>query len=86
MGVPGLYNSVWHGVWAPGAVSRDVIVKLNAAIVETRADASVRTRFTDLGQDIPPRAEQTPQALAAFHKQEIDKWFPLIRGAEIRAE
>ena len=86
MGVPGLHNPVWHGVWAPGAVSRDVIVKFNAAIVETRADGSVRTRFTDMGQDIPPRAEQTPQALAAFHKQEIDKWFPLIRGAGIRAE
>ena len=85
-GVPGLYNSVWHGVWAPGAVARDVVVKVNAAIVEALADATVRTRFSDLGQDIPPRTEQTPQALAAFHKQEIDKWFPLIRNAGIRAE
>lgn len=85
-GLPGLYTSVWHGIWAPKGVSRDVVTKLNAAIVDALADATVRTRFADLGQDIPSRAEQTPQVLAAFHKQEIDKWFPLIRDAGIRAE
>ena len=85
-GLPGLYTSVWHGIWAPKGVSRDIVIKLNAAIVDALADATVRTRFADLGQDIPPRTEQTPQVLAAFHKQEIDKWFPLIRDAGIRAE
>ena len=85
-GMPGLYTAVWHGIWAPKGTPRDVITKLNAAIVDTLADATVRTRFNDLGQDIPPREEQTVQALAAFHKQEIDKWFPLIRDAGIRAE
>jgi tripartite-type tricarboxylate transporter receptor subunit TctC len=85
-GMPGLYISVWHGIWAPGATPRDVIAKLNAAVVETLTDVTVRTRFADLGQDIPPRAEQTTQALAAFHKEEIDKWYPLIRGAGIKAE
>lgn len=85
-GLPGLYTSVWHAVWAPAKTSRDHITKLNAAIVETLADATVRARFTDLGQDIPAREEQTVQALAVYHKAEIEKWFPLIRDAGIRAE
>ena len=85
-GLPGLYTAVWHGIWSPKGTPRDVNTKLNAAIVETLADATVRARFADLGQEIPPREEQTPQALAAHHKAEIDKWFPLMRAAGIKAE
>lgn len=85
-GLPGLHTAVWHAVWAPAKTPRDTIVKLNAAIVETLTDATVRTRFADLGQDIPPKEEQTVPALAKYHKAEIDKWFPLIRDAGIRAE
>ena len=55
-------------------------------IVETLADDTVRKRFADLGQEIPPRAEQTQQALAKFHKEEIDKWWPLIKAANIKVE
>ncbi len=60
--------------------------KLNAAIVDTLADTTVRTRFTDIGQDIPPREEQTPQSPGALHKAEIDKWWPLMRAAGIKLE
>lgn len=85
-GLPGLHTEVWHGIWAPSKTPRDIITKLNAAFVDTLADANVRTRFIDLGQEIPSKAEQTVQALAKYHKAEIDKWFPLIRNAGIRAE
>lgn len=85
-GVPGYYNAVWHGIWVPARVPGDVVPKLNAALVDALADANIKTRFADLGQDIPPRAEQTPQALAAFHKKEIDHWHPLIRAAGLKAE
>jgi tripartite-type tricarboxylate transporter receptor subunit TctC len=85
-GLPGLYTSVWHGYWFPKGTPRDVVGKFNAAIVETLTDSSVRQRFADLGQEIPTRDEQTPQGLAAFHKAEIDKWWPLIRAAGLKAE
>ncbi len=85
-GMPGLYTSVWHGLWVPAKTPRDVVTKLNAATMETLADDGIRKRFTDLGQDIPARAEQTPQALAAHHKAEIDKWWPLMKAAGIKAE
>ncbi len=85
-GLPGLHTSVWHAIWASKATPKDIISKLNAALVETLADATVRKRFGDLGQEIPSREEQTPQALAAYHKAEIAKWWPLIRAAGLKAE
>ena len=85
-GVPGLYTSVWHGYWFPKNTPRDVVAKFNAAIVDTLTDADVKKRFADLGQEIPTREEQTPQGLSAHHKAEIDKWFPIIRAAGLKAE
>ena len=85
-GLPGLYTAIWHGIWAPKGLPREIIVKLNAAVVESLTDDTLRKRFADLGQEIPPREEQTPQALAAHHKAEIEKWWPLMRAAGIKAE
>jgi tripartite-type tricarboxylate transporter receptor subunit TctC len=85
-GMPGLYTAVWHGVWVPKGTPRDTKIKLNAAIMEALADDIVRKRFADLGQEIPPREEQTQQALAKYHKAEIDKWWPLMKAAGIKAE
>lgn len=85
-GLPGLHTAVWHGFWLPKGTPRDVVMKLNAAIVETLADPAVRDRFADLGQEIPTREQQTPEALFAHHKAEIDKWWPLIKAAGLKAE
>ena len=85
-GLPGLYTAIWHGIWGPKGLPREIIMKLNAAIVESLTDDALRKRFADLGQEIPPREEQTPQALAAHHKAEIEKWWPLMRAAGIKAE
>jgi tripartite-type tricarboxylate transporter receptor subunit TctC len=85
-GVPGLYVSVWYGLWAPRGTPREIIARLNGAIVFALADPTVRQRLTDLGQEIPPREQQTPEALAAFHKAEIEKWWPLIKAAGIKPE
>jgi tripartite-type tricarboxylate transporter receptor subunit TctC len=85
-GLPGLHTAVWHGIWAPKATPRDIVMKLNAAIVETLADKPTRLRFADLGQEIPPREQQTPEALYAHQKAEIEKWWPLIKAAGLKAE
>jgi tripartite-type tricarboxylate transporter receptor subunit TctC len=85
-GVRGIYASFWHGVWVPKATPKDVIAKLHAATVETLADPAVRQRFTEVGQEIWPRDKQTPEALAAQQKAEIDKWWPIIKAAGIKAE
>jgi tripartite-type tricarboxylate transporter receptor subunit TctC len=85
-GVPGLYASFWHGLWAPKGTPKDVIAKLDAAVVETLADPAVRQRLTELGQEPWPRDKQTPEGLAAQQKAEIEKWWPIIKAANIRAE
>ena len=85
-GLPGLHTAVWHGIWAPKATPKDIVMRLNAAIVETLADKPTRQRFADLGQEIPPRERQTPDVLYAHQKAEIEKWWPLIRAAGLKAE
>ena len=82
-GVPGLYMSGWFGFFAPKGTPKDVIAKLNAATVEALADPAIQKRFTELGLDVAPRAQQTPEGLAAFQKAEIEKWWPIIKAAGI---
>jgi tripartite-type tricarboxylate transporter receptor subunit TctC len=84
MGVPGIYVSFWHGLWAPKGTPNDIIGKLSDATVKALADPTVRKRFADQGQEIPPPDQQTPRALAAHHKADIDKWWPLIKAAKIK--
>jgi tripartite-type tricarboxylate transporter receptor subunit TctC len=85
-GVPELALSFWQAFWAPKSTPDAVVAKLNAAAVAALADAGVRQRLSELGEDIPPRGQQTPQALGTFHRSEIDKWWPIIKAAGIRPE
>jgi tripartite-type tricarboxylate transporter receptor subunit TctC len=85
-GVPGVQFPFWHGLWAPKDTPQDIVAKLNAAVIETLADPTVRQRFTELGHEVAARQQQAPAALAAYYKAEIDKWWPIIKAANIKAE
>ena len=85
-GAPGLYIAVWHGIWVPHGTPRTIVAKLNAAAVESLADPAVQKRLFEMGQEIPPREQQTPEALGAYQKAEIEKWWPLIKAAGIKGE
>ena len=86
VGVPGLHASFWHGLWAPRGTPKDIIARLNAALVEALDDAGVRRRLAEIGQGTWPREQQTPEALAAQQKAEIAKWWPIVKAANIKAE
>jgi tripartite-type tricarboxylate transporter receptor subunit TctC len=85
-GLPGIHISGWFALFAPKGTPTEVVTKLNTAVVEALADPTVRARLANLGQEIFPREQQTPQALAAYHKAEIEKWWPIIKAANIKAE
>jgi tripartite-type tricarboxylate transporter receptor subunit TctC len=85
-GVPGLHLSFWQAFWVPKGTPKDVVDKLNAAVVAALADDGVRAKLTELGQMIPARKDQTPEALAALRRAEADKWWPIIKKAGIKPE
>src|SRR5450755_1868459 len=85
-GLPGLHVSNWFGFWVPKGTTKDIIGKLSTAAVSSLADPTMRQKLADLGFEISPREQQTPQALGAFQKAEIDKWWPIIKAANIKGD
>jgi tripartite-type tricarboxylate transporter receptor subunit TctC len=86
VGLPGLYMSFWQGLWAPGGTPKDVIARINSVVIDTFSDPAVRQRLTDQGLEIPPRELQTPEGFGAFHRAEIERWWPIIKAANIKPD
>jgi tripartite-type tricarboxylate transporter receptor subunit TctC len=83
-GLPGFYVSIWFGLWAPKGTPKDIIGKLNAATVAALADPDVKAKLGKLGQQVSVREQQTPDVLGALQKSEADKWWPIIKAANIK--
>lgn len=85
-GLAGFHVEIWSGIWVPKGTPKDIVAKLNAAVVEALADPAVRKRLAEVGLDIPPRDQQTPEALAAHQRAEVKKWWPMIKAANIKVQ
>jgi tripartite-type tricarboxylate transporter receptor subunit TctC len=85
-GLPGFHFSHWYAFFVPKGTPKTIVDTLNAATVEALADLAVRRRLTDLGLEIFPREQQTPEALASYHKADIEKWWPIVKAAGIKAD
>lgn len=86
VGIPGLQIAFWHGLWAPKGTPKEIVAKLNDAVVKAFDDPMVQKRIAALGQTIPSKVELTPKALHDYHKAEVDKWWPFIRAAGIKPQ
>jgi tripartite-type tricarboxylate transporter receptor subunit TctC len=86
VGLSGFHFSLWAGLFAPAGTPKTIISKLNAAAVSTMDDPTIRQKLTDQGFELPTRERQTPEALRAYQKAEIEKWWPIIKAAGIKAE
>ena len=85
-GLPGFFASLWYGLWVPKDTPKEIIAKLNATMVQVLAEPSVQKRFEELGIEIAPSSQQTPEALRAYQKQEADRWWPIIKASNIKIE
>ncbi len=85
-GLPGFHSANWYGLWAPKGTPSDIVARINRAVVEALADPVLVKQLSDQGLDMPPADRRTPEALAAFHKSEIEKWWPILQKAGIKAK
>jgi tripartite-type tricarboxylate transporter receptor subunit TctC len=85
-GLPGFHMTLWSGLWVPKNTPRDIVAKLNAAVVAAMNDPAVRKKFEELGLQMPPRDKLSPEALGELQKAEIAKWWPMIKAADVRVE
>ena len=85
-GLPGFFASLWYGLWVPKGTPKDVIAKLNATMTQVLFDPRVRQRFAELGIEITPIDQQSPEALRDLQKAESQRWWPIIKAANIKAE
>jgi tripartite-type tricarboxylate transporter receptor subunit TctC len=85
-GLPGFHISLWNALWAPKGTPKEIIAKLNAAVMDALADPAVRKRLAGVGLEVPPREQQTPESLHKLQAAEIEKWWPIIKAANIKVE
>ena len=85
-GLPGFFASLWYGLWVPKDTPKDITARLNATMVQVLADPQVQKRFAELGIEITPLAQQSPEALRAFQKAESERWWPIIKASDLKAE
>jgi tripartite-type tricarboxylate transporter receptor subunit TctC len=85
-GLPGLHMTLWSGLWVPKGTPKEIVARLNAAAVDALGDPQVRKALETLGLQMPPADQLTPEALGAWQKAEIAKWWPIIRAAHVTVD
>ncbi|MBV8837910.1 MAG: tripartite tricarboxylate transporter substrate binding protein BugD, partial [Alphaproteobacteria bacterium] len=85
-GLPGFYFTFWHALWAPKGTPKEIIAKLNAALAQALEDPTIKARLADLSNEPFPPDQRTPEALAAYQHAEIEKWWPIIKAADIKSQ
>src|SRR4051794_14574391 len=85
-GLPGFHMTLWSGLWVPKDTPKPIVAKLNAAVVDALNDPAVRRQLENLGLQMPPKDQLAPEALGAWQKAEIAKWWPMLKAANVKVE
>jgi tripartite-type tricarboxylate transporter receptor subunit TctC len=85
-GLPGFHMTLWSGLWVPKGTPKEIVAKLNAAAIEALNDPAVVKQLETLGLRMPPKDQLTPEALGAWQKAEIAKWWPMIKAADVKVD
>jgi tripartite-type tricarboxylate transporter receptor subunit TctC len=85
-GLPGFHMTLWSGLWLPKGTPKEIVTRINAAAVEALNDPAVKKQFENLGLQMPPRDQRSPQALGDWQKAEIAKWWPMIKAANVKVD
>ena len=85
-GLPGFHMTLWSGLWVPKDTPKDIVAKLNASAVDALNDPAVRRQLENLGLQMPPADQLSPEALGSWQKAEIAKWWPMIKAANVKVE
>jgi tripartite-type tricarboxylate transporter receptor subunit TctC len=85
-GLPGFHMTLWSGLWVPKGTPKEIVDKLNAATIKALGDPQVRKQLENLGLQMPPSGQLTPEALGAWQKAEIAKWWPMIKAAHVKVD
>jgi tripartite-type tricarboxylate transporter receptor subunit TctC len=85
-GLSGFFASLWYGLWVPKDTPKDIVARLNATLMQVLADPAVQKRLDELGIQISPVAQQSPEALRNFQRAEMERWWPIIKASNIKAE
>src|SRR6202521_2039316 len=79
-GLPGFHMTLWSGLWVPKGTPKEIIAKLNASAVDALNDPEMRKQLENLGLQMPPGDRLSPEALGAWQKAEIAKWWPVTKA------
>jgi tripartite-type tricarboxylate transporter receptor subunit TctC len=85
-GLPGFQMTLWSGLWVPKDTPKEIVTKLNAATVEALSDPAVKKQLENLGLQMPPKDQLSPEALGTWQKAEIAKWWPMIKAANVKVD
>jgi tripartite-type tricarboxylate transporter receptor subunit TctC len=85
-GLPGFRMTLWSGMWVPKDTPKEIVAKLNASAVDALNDPTVRKQLENLGLQMPPKDQLSPQSLGTWQKAEIAKWWPMIKASNVKVD